>query len=400
MERKAPEDYSNDKQERTKHGKKVSTSKSVYQMELSEDKKALERFWKSLKRGDFARKKKSNNSKQVRVKSDSSSADIPKLTVVFDLDSTLIYSTAEKEFPGQRRLPSMMVNMQNLSFKITKIPNYFQLYTAIRPYCDTVLKNLRPLCNIMVFSLGNAQYVQEVLTLIDPNREYFDTCEVNCVPLSETMISGSPWMLKICRKDDITVQMVCLPQSISFILANFRYMPHFLTCSAASVSETTLRSNVCASTDLAYPQTSQLCYATASADRASSKADSKYYVAIRPHCRTLLETIRPFCNIMVYSAGARKYVNHIDSTLVYSSKEKLFPAQQCLAEKVNVQILFFKTGKTPNCYFQYFTAIRPHCIMLLKNIRPLCNIMMFSLGTESYVNDVLTLIDPNGEYFE
>ncbi|KRZ73323.1 CTD small phosphatase-like protein 3 [Trichinella papuae] len=156
MKRKAPEDYSNDKQERTKHGKKVSTSKSVYQMDLSEDKKALERFWKSLKRGDFARKKKSNNCKQVRVKSDSSSADIPKLTVVFDLDSTLIYSTAEKEFPGQRRLPSMMH------------------YTAIRPYCDTVLKNLRPLCNLMVFSLGNAQYVQEVLTLIDPNGEYFD----------------------------------------------------------------------------------------------------------------------------------------------------------------------------------------------------------------------------------
>ncbi|KRY60391.1 hypothetical protein T03_13294 [Trichinella britovi] len=29
-------------------------------------------------------------------------------------------------------------------------------------------------------------------------------CEVNCVPLSETIMSGSPLILKICLKHDIT----------------------------------------------------------------------------------------------------------------------------------------------------------------------------------------------------
>ncbi|KRY66431.1 CTD small phosphatase-like protein 2 [Trichinella pseudospiralis] len=123
---------------------------------MSEDRKVLKGFWKYLKRSNFLKKKKSDNKKQDMEKSDSQTADIPKLTVVFDLDSTLIYTTPKQMFPGQHFLPT------------------YKHYTAIRPYCDTVLKNLRPICNLMVFSLGRRQYVQEVVTLIDPNKEYFD----------------------------------------------------------------------------------------------------------------------------------------------------------------------------------------------------------------------------------
>ncbi|KRX12861.1 CTD small phosphatase-like protein 2 [Trichinella nelsoni] len=93
---------------------------------------------------------------QPCVKSVSSSAEIPKLTVVFDLDSTLIYSTKHKLLPAQSRFPSL------------------EDYTATRPYCHTMLKKIRKYCNIMIFSSGREQYVNDVRSLIDPNGEYFE----------------------------------------------------------------------------------------------------------------------------------------------------------------------------------------------------------------------------------
>ncbi|KRY81206.1 CTD small phosphatase-like protein 2 [Trichinella pseudospiralis] len=93
---------------------------------------------------------------QTNPSADSSSVGLPKLTVVFDLDSTLIYASKQQLFPAQQRLPSG------------------KCFAAIRPHCITLLKNIRPLCNIMMFSVGTESYVKDVLTLIDPNGEYFD----------------------------------------------------------------------------------------------------------------------------------------------------------------------------------------------------------------------------------
>ncbi|KAL1241233.1 CTD small phosphatase-like protein [Trichinella pseudospiralis] len=108
----------------------VSTSQGAYQTNPSENKKALSSLL--------------------------SSVDLPKLTVVFDLDWTLIYASKQKLFPAQQRLASG------------------KCFVAIRPHCITLLKIIRPLCNIMMFSAGTESYVKDVLTLIDPNGEYFD----------------------------------------------------------------------------------------------------------------------------------------------------------------------------------------------------------------------------------
>ncbi|KRY66426.1 CTD small phosphatase-like protein 2 [Trichinella pseudospiralis] len=138
--------HSEDEQEITKSESVVSTSQGADQTNPSEGKTALSGFWEFLIR----------NGLESKQNLDSSSVGLPKLTVVFDLDLTLIYSSKQKLFPAQQRLAS---------------GKYF---TAIRPHCITLLKNIRPLCNIMMFSLGTESYVKDVLTLIDPNGEYFD----------------------------------------------------------------------------------------------------------------------------------------------------------------------------------------------------------------------------------
>ncbi|KAL1242747.1 CTD small phosphatase-like protein [Trichinella spiralis] len=150
------ENYSEDKREKNKPDEEVGTSQGPHQTDPSEDKKALDRFSEAQLRDNFAKNKTLDYWMQPCVKSVSSSAEIPKLTVVFDLDSTLIYSTKHKLLPAQSRLPSL------------------ELYTAIRPYCNKVLKKIRKSCNIMIFSLGSEQYVHDVCSLIDPNGEYFD----------------------------------------------------------------------------------------------------------------------------------------------------------------------------------------------------------------------------------
>ncbi|KAL1246315.1 CTD small phosphatase-like protein [Trichinella spiralis] len=90
------------------------------------------------------------------VNSDSSSNDIPKLTVVFDLDSTLIYSTREKLFSNQEKIDSI------------------RYFVAIRPHCREVLQAVREVANMMVYSAGTPKYVRHIVQLLDPEGKLFD----------------------------------------------------------------------------------------------------------------------------------------------------------------------------------------------------------------------------------
>ncbi|KRX14989.1 RNA polymerase II subunit A C-terminal domain phosphatase [Trichinella nelsoni] len=90
------------------------------------------------------------------VNSDSSSNDIPKLTVVFDLDSTLIYSTKEKQFSNQEKIDSI------------------KYYVAIRPHCREVLQTVKSVANMMVYSAGKPKYVNQIVQLLDPERKLFE----------------------------------------------------------------------------------------------------------------------------------------------------------------------------------------------------------------------------------
>ncbi|KRY07313.1 CTD small phosphatase-like protein 2-B, partial [Trichinella patagoniensis] len=89
------------------------------------------------------------------VNSDSSSNDIPKLTVVFDLDSTLIYSTRKKQFTDQIRIQPI------------------RYYVAIRPHCREVLQSVREVANMMVYSAGTPKYVHHIVQLLDPEKKLF-----------------------------------------------------------------------------------------------------------------------------------------------------------------------------------------------------------------------------------
>ncbi|XP_003372533.1 conserved hypothetical protein [Trichinella spiralis] len=86
------------------------------------------------------------------VNSDSSSNDIPKLTV----DSTLIYSTREKLFSNQEKIDSI------------------RYFVAIRPHCREVLQAVREVANMMVYSAGTPKYVRHIVQLLDPEGKLFD----------------------------------------------------------------------------------------------------------------------------------------------------------------------------------------------------------------------------------
>ncbi|KRY15132.1 hypothetical protein T12_15158 [Trichinella patagoniensis] len=113
------ENYSEDKREENKPDEEVSTSQDPHQTDPSEDDKAFDRYSEAHLRDNFIL----DYGMQPCVMSVSSSAEIPKLTVVFDLDSTLIYSTKHKLLPAQSRFPSLEVNMHNLFSKMTKTLN-------------------------------------------------------------------------------------------------------------------------------------------------------------------------------------------------------------------------------------------------------------------------------------
>ncbi|KRX62975.1 Carboxy-terminal domain RNA polymerase II polypeptide A small phosphatase 1 [Trichinella sp. T6] len=89
------------------------------------------------------------------VNSDSSSNDIPKLTVVFDLDSTLIYSTKKKLLSNQERIDAI------------------RHYVAIRPHCREVLQSVQEVADMMVYSAGTPKYVHHIVQLLDPEKTLF-----------------------------------------------------------------------------------------------------------------------------------------------------------------------------------------------------------------------------------
>ncbi|KRY45873.1 RNA polymerase II subunit A C-terminal domain phosphatase [Trichinella britovi] len=91
------------------------------------------------------------------VNSNSSSNDIPKLTVVFDLDSTLIYSTKKKQFSNQMWIDTI------------------RHYVAIRPHCREVLQSVGEVANMMVYSAGTPKYVHHIVQLLDPEKTLFKT---------------------------------------------------------------------------------------------------------------------------------------------------------------------------------------------------------------------------------
>ncbi|KRZ49501.1 Carboxy-terminal domain RNA polymerase II polypeptide A small phosphatase 1 [Trichinella nativa] len=357
------------------------------------------------------------------VNSDSSSNDIPKLTVVFDLDSTLIYSTKKKLFSNQERIDAI------------------RHYVAIRPHCREVLQSVGEVANMMVYSAGTPKYVHHIVQLLDPEKTLFT--KTGCMLKRTVWIDDleesypfqpyngiviKPW---IGDPEDnemtetITVKVLenvaslllekdffSLRQNLDYVLTGCRRK--------AFAQKRAMRENII---ELRmWPLHDELrirllqqnfilyCIVLHEDKAEKNKPDEEVGTSRGTHqtdisedekaLNRFLEAVLLRCGFArkknrdnrmqacVKSDSSSSYIQKLtvvfdlDLTLVYSSNEKLFPAQQCLA--------------SGNGY----TAIRPYCDTLLKNLRPKCQIMIFSSGCESYVNEVRNLIDPNGEYFE
>ncbi|KRX64528.1 60S ribosomal protein L11 [Trichinella sp. T9] len=140
-------DESNANKQETKKPEEDSTS--LQNVERNGKLNRLKKMWDGFMQRLCPRRTRNGGN------SDSSSNDIPKLTVVFDLDSTLIYSTKKKQFTHQEFIDPI------------------RHYVAIRPHCREVLQSVGEVANMMVYSAGTPKYVHHIVQLLDPEKTLF-----------------------------------------------------------------------------------------------------------------------------------------------------------------------------------------------------------------------------------
>ncbi|KAL1232732.1 CTD small phosphatase-like protein [Trichinella pseudospiralis] len=156
MEWKLLEDDSEKKQQKGKRNQQASTSQNASETEITGKLKCLKKIWNDFKRVLCVKKCYKYVNEQPEVHLDTISTNNDKLTIVFDLDSTLVFSTREKRFEEQ-------CFMERIKY-----------YVAIRPYCRTLLETIRPFCNIVVYSAGGRKYVHHIVELLDGEKKFFD----------------------------------------------------------------------------------------------------------------------------------------------------------------------------------------------------------------------------------
>ncbi|ANQ08805.1 Nif-like protein [Plasmodium coatneyi] len=85
----------------------------------------------------------------------------PSMTLVLDLDETLIYCTKKKKFSHQKEV-DVLINGR-----------YFSLYVCKRPYIDLFFSILNPYFEIVIFTTSIKSYADTVLNIIDVDH-YID----------------------------------------------------------------------------------------------------------------------------------------------------------------------------------------------------------------------------------
>ncbi|KRY65242.1 CTD small phosphatase-like protein 2-A [Trichinella pseudospiralis] len=156
MEWKLLEDDSEKKQQKGKRNQQASTSQNASETEITRKLKCLKKIWNDFKRVLCVKKCYKYVNEQPEVDLDTISTNNDKLTIVFDLDSTLVFSRREIQFDEQ------------CSIELIKY------CVAIRPHCRTLLETIRPFCNIVVYSAGSRRYVHDVVEHLDGEKKFFD----------------------------------------------------------------------------------------------------------------------------------------------------------------------------------------------------------------------------------
>ena len=89
----------------------------------------------------------------------------PRLNVVFDVDHTLIYACDKKE---SRVLPGTVRNTHLL-----RLNSGFEMMLVVREGIYEMFDFLEPFCTFYVYSHGLKEYIDKILTIIDPDMKWF-----------------------------------------------------------------------------------------------------------------------------------------------------------------------------------------------------------------------------------
>eukprot|EP00871_Galdieria_phlegrea_P001236 jgi/Galph1/2112/GphlegSOOS_G799.1 len=85
----------------------------------------------------------------------------PKVTLVLDLDETLVHCSTES------------LADPDLVFPVYFGGSEYRVYAKKRPFLDFFLSEVRTLFEVIVFTASQQAYADTILNLLDPSREYF-----------------------------------------------------------------------------------------------------------------------------------------------------------------------------------------------------------------------------------
>ncbi|CAG9474940.1 unnamed protein product [Plasmodium vivax] len=131
----------------------------------------------------------------------------PSMTLVLDLDETLIYCTKKKKFSHQKEV-DVLINGR-----------YFSLYVCKRPYIDLFFSVLNPFFEIVIFTTSIKSYADAVLNIIDVDhyvdkKFYREDCfEVNQKIYLKNLQSIKKEISRIVLVDDSNVSGLKYPEN-------------------------------------------------------------------------------------------------------------------------------------------------------------------------------------------
>ncbi|SBT36315.1 NLI interacting factor-like phosphatase, putative [Plasmodium ovale wallikeri] len=131
----------------------------------------------------------------------------PSMTLVLDLDETLIYCTKKKKFKYQKEV-DVLINGK-----------YLSLYVCKRPYIDLFFSVLYPFYEIVIFTTSIKSYADTVLNIIDVDhyidkKFYREDCyEINKKIYIKNLLNIKKEISKIILIDDTNISSVKYPDN-------------------------------------------------------------------------------------------------------------------------------------------------------------------------------------------
>jgi CTD small phosphatase-like protein 2 len=92
------------------------------------------------------------------------SHDVPPITLLLDMDETILHSSVEDPSPD---------NPPHHTFNVSHQGSTFAVHTWLRPQLEEFLEKIRGKFEVVIFTASESAYANRVLDLIDPHGEHF-----------------------------------------------------------------------------------------------------------------------------------------------------------------------------------------------------------------------------------